>query len=142
MEEEERSLLSFRANFRIVSGDSFEPALVDTNSTAYRKKSRTYKELVNLLIRRSEQRVGFVGSEILALDGVDERGMAVHFRLHYDRDAANVTSDQLRTLFHRLVNRTQPVRSEHFNKLTIDPQSIYVEGDKPFLLITLSNNGK
>jgi atrial natriuretic peptide-converting enzyme len=131
MEDDEMSLLSFRANFRVVSGDTFEPSLVDTNSTAYRKKSRSYKELLNLLIRRSEHRTGFVGSEVLALDGVDERGMSVHFRLHYDRERTNVTSDQLRTLFHRLVNKTQPVRSEHFNKLSIDPNSIYIEGKDP-----------
>ncbi|XP_065340741.1 uncharacterized protein LOC135940029 [Cloeon dipterum] len=126
MEDEEQTLLTFRANFRVTSGDAFEPSLVDTNSTVYRKKTRGYKELINLLVRRSEHRVGFVGTEILALDGVDEKGMAVHFRLHYDRDHANVSSEQLRILFHKLVNRTQTVRSEHFNRLIIDPESIFI----------------
>ncbi|XP_059491269.1 uncharacterized protein LOC132205909 [Neocloeon triangulifer] len=126
MEDEESSLLYFRANFRVLSGDPFDSSLVDTNSTAYRKKTRSYKELINLLVRGSEHRHGFVGSEILALDGVDEKGMAVHFRLQYDKERANVTSEQLRVLFHKLVNRTEPVRSEHFNRLTIDPQSIYI----------------
>jgi atrial natriuretic peptide-converting enzyme len=134
MTDEEVSLLSFRANLRVLAGDSFEPALVDTNSTEYRKKTRSYKELLNLLVRRSEHNTGFVGSEVLALDGVGERGVAVHFRLHYDRQRANVTSDQLRALFARLVDRTETVRSEHFNRLTIDPQSIFVEGEQFYLL--------
>ncbi|KAF4533119.1 hypothetical protein B566_EDAN003840 [Ephemera danica] len=125
--EDENTLISFRANFRILDGDTFDASLIDTNSTSYRKKSRSYRELINLLVRRSEHRLGFVGSEILALDGVEENGMSVHFKLHFDRRHANVTKEALHTLFLRLFDKTVTTRSQRFNQLTIDPHSLYVE---------------
>lgn len=61
----------FRATFRIIKGDTFSLDLTDTNSTIFRNHSRSYGERLNLLFRRSPVSSGFMGTEVLALDGYD-----------------------------------------------------------------------
>jgi hypothetical protein len=59
----------FRATFRVIKGDSFSPELTDTNNTKFKNRSRNYSERLNLLFRRSPVSHGFMGTEVLALDG-------------------------------------------------------------------------
>lgn len=59
----------FRATFRVIKGDTFSLDLTNTNSTIFKNHSRNYSERLNLLFRRSPVSSGFIGSEVLALDG-------------------------------------------------------------------------
>lgn len=59
----------FKATFKVVKGDVFSSELTDTNSTKFKNTSRNYKERLNLLFRRSPVKNGFIGSDVLALDG-------------------------------------------------------------------------
>lgn len=59
----------FRAKLRITAGDAWTPELADQNSLRFQHKQRDYRERINLVVRRSELRDAFDGSEVLALDG-------------------------------------------------------------------------
>ena len=43
--------------------------LANQNSLRFQQKSRDYRERINLLVRRSDLKEAYDGSEILALDG-------------------------------------------------------------------------
>lgn len=59
----------FRARLRVVDGDSWTTELADQNSLRFQHRARDYRERINLVIRRSDLRTSYEGSEILALDG-------------------------------------------------------------------------
>ena len=59
----------FRGSFRVSRGDSFSPPLADPGTQQFRERARSYRERLNVLFRRSAVRPGFVGTEVLALDG-------------------------------------------------------------------------
>lgn len=59
----------FRAKLRVTKGDAWTPELADQNSLRFQHKTRDYRERVNLVIRRSDLRESYEGSEVLALDG-------------------------------------------------------------------------
>lgn len=59
----------FRAKLRITRGDAWSPELADQNSMRFQHKQRDYRERINLVVRRSELRDAYEGSEVLALDG-------------------------------------------------------------------------
>lgn len=59
----------FRAKFIVINGDVWTSELADQNSLRFQHKSRDYRERINLVIRRSDLRESYEGSEVLALDG-------------------------------------------------------------------------
>lgn len=59
----------FRAKFRVINGDTWTSELADQNSLRFQHKTRDYRERINLVIRRSDLRESYEGSEVLALDG-------------------------------------------------------------------------
>lgn len=59
----------FRVRFRVLQGDSFSPQLADTTSINFVNHARDYREMLNLLFRRSELASSFSKTEVLALDG-------------------------------------------------------------------------
>lgn len=59
----------FRASFNVMEGDVFQTPMADLQTEEFRVKARDYKERLNLLFRRSNYRLGFAGTDILALDG-------------------------------------------------------------------------
>lgn len=59
----------FRGTFKVIEGDIFLPELADPSNNKFKIRSRDYRERLNLLFRRSGIRNGFVGTEVLALDG-------------------------------------------------------------------------
>lgn len=59
----------FRARFTVTEGDKWTTELTNQNSLRFLQKVRDYRERINLVLRRSDLRNGYEGSEILALDG-------------------------------------------------------------------------
>lgn len=59
----------FRARLRVVDGDSWIPELADQSTPRFQQRARDYRERINLIMRRSDLREPYEGSEILALDG-------------------------------------------------------------------------
>jgi corin len=59
----------FLATFRVTQGDSFIPELADPSTEAFRQRSRSYRDRLNLAFRRSSLQMAFLAAEILALDG-------------------------------------------------------------------------
>lgn len=59
----------FRARLRVIEGDRWTPELADQNTLRFQHRARDYRERINLIMRRSDLREPFEGSEILALDG-------------------------------------------------------------------------
>lgn len=47
----------------------FLPEFADPSNSKFKTRTRDYRERLNLLFRRSVIRDGFVGTEVLALDG-------------------------------------------------------------------------
>ncbi|XP_045475481.1 plasma kallikrein isoform X2 [Harmonia axyridis] len=76
--------LVYRGTFRITDGDVYTNELADPSSRKFKTRSRDYRERLNLLYRRSPIRHGFGGSEILALDGIENKDLVIHFTLNVD----------------------------------------------------------
>ncbi|XP_058801065.1 atrial natriuretic peptide-converting enzyme [Phymastichus coffea] len=114
----------FLATFRVTRGDAFTAELADPSSEVFKQRSRIYRDRLNLLFRRSQLQIPFVAAEILALDGIENEDLQVHFDVRFDIRYGNVqTSDVLSILQHEM----QLGKSRFFSNLTIDPTSIEVQ---------------
>lgn len=58
----------FRGKFQILN-DKWTMDLANQNSLRFQQKARDYRERINLVVRRSDLKDAYDGSEILALDG-------------------------------------------------------------------------
>lgn len=58
----------FRGKFQVLN-DKWSMDLANQNSLRFQQKARDYRERINLLLRRSDLKEAYDGSEILALDG-------------------------------------------------------------------------
>jgi hypothetical protein len=110
----------------VVEGDSWSSELADQNTLRFQHKSRDYRERINLVIRRSDLRDGYEGSEILALDGNDGEDITVHFILHFDPYANLVSTADLHSILLEEITAPEP---RYFANLTIDPQSLEIRED-------------
>ncbi|XP_068898618.1 atrial natriuretic peptide-converting enzyme isoform X2 [Tenebrio molitor] len=114
----------FRATFRVIKGDSFSPELTDTNNTKFKNRSRNYSERLNLLFRRSPVSHGFMGTEVLALDGTDGKDLVVHFNIHIDPSYTIVKAKDVEKILAKEVILEE---SLFFQNLTIDANSLEVK---------------
>lgn len=115
----------FRARLTVIDGDKWIPELTDQNSTQFQHKSRDYRERINLVIRRSDLRGMYEGSEILALDGFEDKpNITVHFILQFDPYRGTVSTADLHAIFMEEI--LSPERL-HFANLTIDPDSLQIK---------------
>ncbi|KAJ1532192.1 hypothetical protein ONE63_000813 [Megalurothrips usitatus] len=122
----------FRGSFRVARGDSFSPPLADPNTAQFRERARNYRERLNVLFRRSPVRTGFVGTEVLALDGVEGEDLVVHFTLRFDSYyGANVAVPDLLHIMHAVTVNGAPI----LDGLEVDPKSLLFreegQGDLP-----------
>ncbi|CAH1156249.1 unnamed protein product [Phaedon cochleariae] len=114
----------FRATFRVVEGDAFSSEMADPTTKKFQNRSRDYKERINLLFRRSSVRHGFVGTEVLALDGIENKDLIVHFNIHIDPYYVDITAKDLETI---LASEIAVQESLFFKNLTIDSESLDVQ---------------
>ncbi|XP_053678140.1 uncharacterized protein LOC128728538 [Anopheles nili] len=115
----------FRARLRVVEGDRWTPELADQNTLRFQHRARDYRERINLIMRRSDLREPFEGSEILALDGNEEPGdLTLHFALYFDPYAELVSAADLRSI---LLEEITGQERKYFRNLTIDPTSLVVK---------------
>ncbi|XP_065171253.1 atrial natriuretic peptide-converting enzyme-like [Atheta coriaria] len=114
----------FRASFNVMEGDVFQTPMADLQTEEFRVKARDYKERLNLLFRRSNYRLGFAGTDILALDGTEGKDLVVHFDIHIDPTYTTASAKDLQTLISNEVALEQ--ESLYFRNLTIDPHSVEV----------------
>ncbi|XP_972040.2 atrial natriuretic peptide-converting enzyme [Tribolium castaneum] len=114
----------FRGTFRVIKGDFFTPDLTDTNTTKFKNRSRSYTERLNLLFRRSPVGHGFMGTEVLALDGTEGKDLIVHFNVHID---PTYTIVQARDVEKILAKEITLDESLFFQNLTIDASSLEVK---------------
>lgn len=59
----------FRGRIHVIEGDNWTAALADQSSLRFQHKAQFYREGIDTIIKRSDLRDSFQGSEILALDG-------------------------------------------------------------------------
>ncbi|XP_055708998.1 uncharacterized protein LOC129805244 [Phlebotomus papatasi] len=112
----------FRARFRVIKGDTWQPELADQNSLRFQHLSRDYRERINLVLRRSDLRAMYEGCEILALDGIDDQNdLTVHFILHFDPYRGLVSAADLHAIF---TEEFEARRPRYFNNITIDLTSL------------------
>ncbi|XP_067641759.1 uncharacterized protein [Eurosta solidaginis] len=115
---------TFRGKF-LVMNDKWSMELADQNSLRFNHKAREFRERINLVVRRSDLREAYEGSEILALDGTEDANeVVVHFNLIFDPYAGLVTTADLLALFAEEIN--SPHR-KYFENMTIDPQSLKIK---------------
>nr|XP_018912555.1 PREDICTED: atrial natriuretic peptide-converting enzyme-like isoform X2 [Bemisia tabaci] len=109
----------FRASFRVLEGDKYSEDLNNPSSPEFKTRARYYKEGVNLIFRRSILKAAYLGTEILALDGDQDRNLIVHLTLRFDPRRRLVQSEE--------VSRLLAVRDTPYlpNK-TLDPGSVSV----------------
>ncbi|XP_066997749.2 atrial natriuretic peptide-converting enzyme [Anabrus simplex] len=124
----------FRAMFRVMKGDSFSPELADPATVQFQHRARDYRERVNLIYRRSDLRPAFIGTEVLAFDGMDGQDLVVHFNLHFDPRQQEVTIPDLVAI---LASHIESETSPYFANLTIDPKSLDIKESSAALTTTL-----
>uniref|UniRef100_A0A6P7FDN8 Atrial natriuretic peptide-converting enzyme n=1 Tax=Diabrotica virgifera virgifera TaxID=50390 RepID=A0A6P7FDN8_DIAVI len=114
----------FRATFRVIEGDTFSSELADPSTNKFRNRSRDYRERLNLLFRRSSVRHGYMGTEVLALDGTEDKDLVVHFNIHINPYYLEIRAKDLE---HILSNEISLAESLFFKNLTIDVKSVEVK---------------
>ncbi|XP_035790165.1 uncharacterized protein LOC118465757 isoform X2 [Anopheles albimanus] len=115
----------FRARLRVIEGDRWTPELADQKTLRFQHRARDYRERINLIMRRSDLREPFEGSEILALDGNDEPGdLTLHFALYFDPYAELVSAADLHAI---LMEEISGQERKYFRNLTIDPTSLVIK---------------
>ncbi|XP_065365129.1 uncharacterized protein LOC135958180 [Calliphora vicina] len=114
----------FRGKFQILN-DKWSMDLANQNSLRFQQKSRDYRERINLLVRRSDLKEAYDGSEILALDGFEDTSdILVHFNMVFDPYAGLVSTADLLALFGEEFSSAQP---RYFNNITVDPRSLSIK---------------
>ncbi|XP_039959052.1 uncharacterized protein LOC120773922 [Bactrocera tryoni] len=115
---------TFRGKF-LVMNDKWSMELADQNSLRFNHKARDFRERINLIVKRSDLREAYEGSEILALDGTEDiNEVVVHFNLIFDPYAGLVSTADLLALFAEEIN--EPNR-KYFANMTVDPQSLTIK---------------
>lgn len=114
----------FRGKFR-VTNDKWSMDLADQMSIRFQHKARDYRERINLLLRRSDLREPFEGTEILALDGTDDTNdILVHFNVIFDPYIGLVSTADLLAIF------TEEIIAQdrkYFANMTVDPESLTIK---------------
>uniref|UniRef100_A0A1I8Q2R9 Atrial natriuretic peptide-converting enzyme n=1 Tax=Stomoxys calcitrans TaxID=35570 RepID=A0A1I8Q2R9_STOCA len=114
----------FRGKFQVLN-DKWSMDLANQNSQRFQQKSRDYRERINLLVRRSDLREAYEGSEILALDGFEDKSdILVHFNMVFDPYAGLVSTADLLALFGEEFGSSHP---RYFGNVTVDPQSLMIK---------------
>ncbi|XP_060529416.1 atrial natriuretic peptide-converting enzyme [Cylas formicarius] len=111
----------YKGTFRVIEGDSFLPELADPSSDKFKAVSRDYMERLNLLFRRSYVKHGYLGTDVLALDGTEGKDLIVHFDLRIDPSYVHIKADDLYGI---LANEVSVTESLFFQNITIDPNSL------------------
>ena len=145
----------FRATFRVIKGDAFSPELTDTNTVRFKNRSRNYSERLNLLFRRSPVSHGFVGTEVLALDGylnhnrennircsfsgfsTEGKDLVVHFDIHIDPSYTIVQAKDVEKILAKEITLDE---SLFFQNLTIDATSLEVKSVDVLLTSTTTSS--
>ncbi|XP_018562305.1 atrial natriuretic peptide-converting enzyme [Anoplophora glabripennis] len=113
----------FRATFRVIDGDFFTSELADPSTNQFKNRSKDYRERLNLLFRRSSVKHGYLGTEVLALDGTENEDLIVHFNIHIDPAYVSIQAKDLEAI---LSNEISVEESLFFKNLTIDTKSLEV----------------
>lgn len=115
---------TFQGRFVITEGERWHPSFADQNSIEFKTSSRDYRERINLVIRKSDLRDSYEGSEILALDGKEENdNLAVLFALYFEPYAALVSAAELHAILMEEIVAPTP---KYFANITIDSNSLEV----------------
>lgn len=114
----------FRARLRVVDGDSWIPELADQSTPRFQQRARDYRERINLIMRRSDLREPYEGSEILALDGNEGEDLTLHFAMYFDPYAELVSTADLHSILMEEIISEHP---RYFRNLTIDPSSLIIK---------------
>ncbi|XP_055595404.1 uncharacterized protein LOC129746008 [Uranotaenia lowii] len=114
----------FRARFRVIDGDYWTPDMADQSSQRFQTRSRDYRERINLIMRRSDLRDPYEGSEILALDGNEGEDVTLHFAMYFDPYAELVSAADLHSILMEEITAEHP---KYLRNLTIDPTSLVIK---------------
>ncbi|XP_055523344.1 uncharacterized protein LOC129717463 [Wyeomyia smithii] len=114
----------FRGRLRVVEGDHWTPELADQNSSRFQQRARDYRERINLIMRRSDLREPYEGSEILALDGNEGEDVTLHFAMYFDPYADLVSTADLHSILMEEITSDHP---RYLRNLTIDPSSLIIK---------------
>ncbi|KAF7990432.1 hypothetical protein HCN44_000237 [Aphidius gifuensis] len=114
----------FLGTFRVIDGDYFADELADPSTEAFRIRSREYRDRLNLAFRRSNLRISFIGSEVLALDGVEDTDLVVHFDVRFDPRYQSVTVADVVQILSREIT---PQTTRYLANITIDPKSLEIQ---------------
>ncbi|XP_055390020.1 uncharacterized protein LOC129619000 [Condylostylus longicornis] len=115
----------FRGKFRVTQGDKWSMDLANQNSIRFQHKARDYRERINLVIKRSDLRNSYDGSEILALDGKDELpDLLVLFILKFDPYRGLVSTADLLAIFNEEIASND---RKYFANITVEPSSLEIK---------------
>ncbi|XP_044754898.1 coagulation factor VII [Coccinella septempunctata] len=116
--------LIYRGTFKITDGDVYTNELADTSSRKFKVRSRDYRERLNLLYRRSPIKHGFGGTEILALDGVENQDLVIHFTINVDPMYIKAVDEEL--LENIILDDIRHGESIIFKDLKIEENSVNI----------------
>ncbi|XP_050310358.1 atrial natriuretic peptide-converting enzyme-like [Anthonomus grandis grandis] len=115
---------TYRGSFRIIEGDTFSAELADPSTTKFKNTSRDYRERLNLLFRRSLVKQGYRGSEVLALDGTEDKDLIIHFDIRIDPNYVQTASEDLEAIIAKEITLEGSIL---FKNLTVDLGSLEVQ---------------
>ncbi|XP_055298074.1 uncharacterized protein LOC129566301 [Sitodiplosis mosellana] len=125
----------FRAKLRITAGDNWTTELADQSSLRFQHRAKYYQHAIDGMINRSDLKEGYKRSEVLALDGDEDRSdMIIHLNLNFDPYLALVSSADLLSVFIEQIGQQMV---PEFANLTIDLSSLDINevtgfmGDEP-----------
>ncbi|KAL5275442.1 hypothetical protein ACFFRR_001360 [Megaselia abdita] len=100
-------------------------SMADHKSLKFQRKSQDYREKINMVLRRSDLRDAFIDSEVLALDGSeDKENILVHFNVIFDPYKGLVSTPDLMAIF------SEEIQSKHkflFKNMDVDQDSLTVK---------------
>ncbi|ODN05262.1 Enteropeptidase, partial [Orchesella cincta] len=85
----------YRGSFTVKSGDHFISSLAKPESSEFKERSAKYKGFIDTLYSQSLVKNAFLGSEILAFDGVVNGPLSVFFNIHVDTHRIRVDAGDL-----------------------------------------------
>ncbi|CAG7629725.1 unnamed protein product [Allacma fusca] len=114
----------FRGSFVVVTGDTYDTNLTNQNAALFQERASMYKDMIDSLYSQSLVKNAFLGTEILAFDGLVDGPMTVFFNLHVDTHRIRVDAGDLFIIFADAIRNSDGVLR---GNITVDQDTLEIQ---------------
>lgn len=115
----------YRGSFTVKSGDTYISPLSSSSSPEFIDRSTKYKNYIDSLYSSSLVKNAFLGSEILAFDGIVNGPLSVFFNVHVDTHRIRVDAGDL---FITLADTLRKRNGVLNGSIIVDQDSLEIQG--------------